>query len=226
MIEGYRALGAGAGRAARRPRRRRRASTSGPPAASWAPPGRCANGSRRSGESPSSRPNRPCCAADRPGTHRIEGGGVGLRAAAARRLRDSMRSSRSRPRRRSRWPAGRPRGGRVVRPVDRREPRRRVDGRPPARARCPRRHDPGRLGAQVPRARSTPERVRTRSASRSLRHPRFASPGRRPAASRFSGILYRWAEVSPSTGVVFRCLYGLPLLVGSSPGWSGASSDP
>jgi drug/metabolite transporter (DMT)-like permease len=28
----------------------------------------------------------------------------------------------------------------------------------------------------------------------------------------FSGILYRWAEVSPSTGTVFRCLFGLPLL--------------
>lgn len=29
----------------------------------------------------------------------------------------------------------------------------------------------------------------------------------------FSGIFYRWAEVSPSTGTVFRCLFGLPLLV-------------
>jgi drug/metabolite transporter (DMT)-like permease len=29
----------------------------------------------------------------------------------------------------------------------------------------------------------------------------------------FSGIFYRYAEVSPSTGVVFRCLFGLPLLV-------------
>jgi drug/metabolite transporter (DMT)-like permease len=28
----------------------------------------------------------------------------------------------------------------------------------------------------------------------------------------FSGILYRWAEVSPSTGTVFRCLFGLPIL--------------
>ena len=28
----------------------------------------------------------------------------------------------------------------------------------------------------------------------------------------FSGILYRYAEVSPSTGVVFRCLFGLPVL--------------
>ncbi len=28
----------------------------------------------------------------------------------------------------------------------------------------------------------------------------------------FSGILYRWAEVSPSTGTVFRALFGLPLL--------------
>lgn len=29
----------------------------------------------------------------------------------------------------------------------------------------------------------------------------------------FSGITYRWSEVSPATGVVFRCLYGLPLLI-------------
>jgi len=28
----------------------------------------------------------------------------------------------------------------------------------------------------------------------------------------FSGIFYRWSGVSPATGVVFRCLYGLPLL--------------
>jgi drug/metabolite transporter (DMT)-like permease len=28
----------------------------------------------------------------------------------------------------------------------------------------------------------------------------------------FSGVLYRWAEVSPSTGTVFRALFGLPLL--------------
>ncbi len=29
----------------------------------------------------------------------------------------------------------------------------------------------------------------------------------------FSGIFYRWSEVSPSTGVLFRCLYGLPILL-------------
>jgi drug/metabolite transporter (DMT)-like permease len=28
----------------------------------------------------------------------------------------------------------------------------------------------------------------------------------------FSGIFYRYAEVSPSTGTVFRCLFGLPIL--------------
>jgi drug/metabolite transporter (DMT)-like permease len=28
----------------------------------------------------------------------------------------------------------------------------------------------------------------------------------------FSGILYRWSEVSPATGTVFRALFGLPLL--------------
>ena len=29
----------------------------------------------------------------------------------------------------------------------------------------------------------------------------------------FSGIFYRYAEVSPSTGTVFRCLFGLPVLL-------------
>src|SRR5204863_9526364 len=29
----------------------------------------------------------------------------------------------------------------------------------------------------------------------------------------FSGIFYRWAAVSPSTGTVFRALFGLPLLL-------------
>jgi drug/metabolite transporter (DMT)-like permease len=29
----------------------------------------------------------------------------------------------------------------------------------------------------------------------------------------FSGIFYRYAEVSPSTGTVFRCLFGLPILL-------------
>src|SRR5438477_9793961 len=28
----------------------------------------------------------------------------------------------------------------------------------------------------------------------------------------FSGIFYRWAAVSPSTGTVFRALFGLPIL--------------
>jgi drug/metabolite transporter (DMT)-like permease len=30
----------------------------------------------------------------------------------------------------------------------------------------------------------------------------------------FSGIFYRYADVSPSTGTVFRCLFGLPILIG------------
>jgi drug/metabolite transporter (DMT)-like permease len=30
----------------------------------------------------------------------------------------------------------------------------------------------------------------------------------------FSGIFYRFADVSPSTGTVFRCLFGLPILLG------------
>lgn len=29
----------------------------------------------------------------------------------------------------------------------------------------------------------------------------------------FSGIFYRWADVSPATGVFFRCLYGMPILL-------------
>ena len=44
------------------------------------------------------------------------------------------------------------------------------------------------------------------------RHPR-ASAVVGALAIAFSGILYRWSGVAPSTGVVFRCLYGLPLLV-------------
>ena len=43
------------------------------------------------------------------------------------------------------------------------------------------------------------------------RHPRSAALIGAVAIT-FSGILYRWSEVSPATGVVFRCLYGLPLL--------------
>ncbi len=42
-------------------------------------------------------------------------------------------------------------------------------------------------------------------------HPRFAALAGAFCIT-FSGIFYRWSEVSPSTGVVFRCLYGLPLL--------------
>ncbi len=30
----------------------------------------------------------------------------------------------------------------------------------------------------------------------------------------FSGIFYQYADVSPSTGTVFRCLFGLPILLG------------
>lgn len=43
------------------------------------------------------------------------------------------------------------------------------------------------------------------------RHPRFAALAGAICIT-FSGIFYRWSGVSPSTGVVFRCLYGLPLL--------------
>ena len=43
------------------------------------------------------------------------------------------------------------------------------------------------------------------------RRPRLAAVlGALAIAS--SGIFYRWSGVSPSTGVVFRCLYGLPIL--------------
>lgn len=44
------------------------------------------------------------------------------------------------------------------------------------------------------------------------RFPRFAALAGAICLT-FSGIFYRWSEVSPSTGVVFRCLYGLPLLL-------------
>jgi drug/metabolite transporter (DMT)-like permease len=44
------------------------------------------------------------------------------------------------------------------------------------------------------------------------RHPRMAAVIGALAIA-FSGIFYRWSGVAPSTGVVFRCLYGLPLLI-------------
>ncbi len=43
------------------------------------------------------------------------------------------------------------------------------------------------------------------------RHPRLAALVAAVCIA-FSGVLYRYAEVSPSTGTVFRALFGLPLL--------------
>jgi drug/metabolite transporter (DMT)-like permease len=43
-------------------------------------------------------------------------------------------------------------------------------------------------------------------------HPRLAAVLGALAIA-FSGIFYRWSGVSPSTGVLFRCLYGLPILL-------------
>lgn len=43
-------------------------------------------------------------------------------------------------------------------------------------------------------------------------HPRFAALAGAFCIA-FSGIFYLWSGVSPSTGVVFRCLYGLPILL-------------
>jgi drug/metabolite transporter (DMT)-like permease len=43
-------------------------------------------------------------------------------------------------------------------------------------------------------------------------HPRLAAILGALAIA-FSGIFYLWSGVSPSTGVVFRCLYGLPILL-------------
>jgi len=43
-------------------------------------------------------------------------------------------------------------------------------------------------------------------------HPRLAAVAGALAIA-FSGIFYRWSGVSPSTGVLFRCLYGLPILL-------------
>jgi len=44
------------------------------------------------------------------------------------------------------------------------------------------------------------------------RYPRFAALAGAFCIA-FSGIFYLWSAVSPSTGVVFRCLYGLPILL-------------
>jgi drug/metabolite transporter (DMT)-like permease len=45
-----------------------------------------------------------------------------------------------------------------------------------------------------------------------IAHPRAAAVAGALAIA-FSGIFYRESQVSPSTGVFFRCLYGLPLLL-------------
>ena len=66
MVDGYLALGRELLRPARRPRSTRSASTSGPQAASSAPPARCASGCRRSGAWPSSRRSRAVLSAARP----------------------------------------------------------------------------------------------------------------------------------------------------------------
>ena len=152
-----------------------------------------------------------------PGTHRIEGGGVGfvppqLTPATGRRGR-----SRSRPRTRSRWPAG--------------PPATRASGpdRRPARTsrrrwRVARRLGAGRGGSRP--SRSTAASSTSAASSTAERTAIAVGPrvdcvrrdGPRLAALlgamciAFSGIFYRWAEVSPSTGTVYRCLFGLPLL--------------
>lgn len=44
-----------------------------------------------------------------------------------------------------------------------------------------------------------------------LRHPARAAVGGAIAIA-LSGILYKAADVSPSTGALFRCVYALPAL--------------
>lgn len=56
-------------------------------------------------------------------------------------------------------------------------------------------------------------RVRPVSAlDRATTHPRTAAVAGALAIA-FSGIFYLWADVSPATGVFFRSLYGLPILL-------------
>ena len=78
--------------------------------------------SRPSGASPSSRPSRPSSAGGAPGTHRIEGGGVGFippQLPDGRGRRGRRRGDR---RTRSRWLAEPPGGWDLVRSVDRGQP--------------------------------------------------------------------------------------------------------
>ena len=131
----------------------------------------------------------------------------GFRAAAAGPRR-GRRGHRGLDRRRVRdGPPGDPGGGPLGRSLERGEPRRGAGRGPPARVGGARGHDPGRFGDEVPRR----QPVRVNPLRAVAGHPRFAALAGALCIT-FSGIFYRWSEVSPSTGVVFRCLYGLPLL--------------
>ena len=67
-------------------------------------------------------------------------------------------------------------------------------------------------GAAAPAANAdTGPRDSARS-TRSRGGDRDSRPWRAALCIAFSGIFYLWADVTPSTGTVFRALFGLPLL--------------
>lgn len=57
-----------------------------------------------------------------------------------------------------------------------------------------------------------------------IAHPRSAAVAGALAIA-MSGVLYRWSGVSPATAVVFRCLYGLPILLLVA-GWEWRTMGP
>src|SRR5260370_26352768 len=118
-----------------RPRTVRATSSATAVTLTWAPPP-CQRTTRIVQPSPAARPASRSGSAARRST--VAPGG------------SSEAPGRTSPRR-SRRPPGRPRRRHLLRPLDRREPRRRAGARPPARPRAPSGHPPGGQRPEVPR---------------------------------------------------------------------------
>ena len=162
-------------------------------------------GVRRVGVEPA---ESPVLAGGEPGTHRIEGGGAGfwppqltgddLDAIEAVSTDDAMAMARRAAREEGLW-SGPSTGAnlvaalRVARELG--EGRRVVDG-----ARRQRPQVPGRVA------------VRVNPLALAVEHPRSAAVFGALAIA-MSGVFYLMSGVSPSTGVFWRCVYGLPILL-------------